>query len=107
MQLRSDFLGIGATVVSLFAALAHADEVGCKTVRFTDLGWSDIATTADLASVALEGSGYKAGPNRAVKAFLKMNREPLAGRRRGTSVRAVPPIFIGGTTPLLFSIQLP
>lgn len=109
MQLKSDFLGIAATVVSLFAPLAHADEVSCKTVRFADLGWSDISTTADLASVALEGSGYKATltllknlqfttdienavmlgildkakPNKVAKAFLKKNPELLDGRLEG------------------------
>ncbi|MBV5346145.1 MAG: glycine/betaine ABC transporter substrate-binding protein, partial [Rhodoferax sp.] len=31
----------------------------CKTVRFADVGWSDIAATTGMASVVLEGLGYK------------------------------------------------
>ena len=30
----------------------------CRTVRFGDVGWSDIAATTGLASVVLEGLGY-------------------------------------------------
>ncbi len=36
-----------------------AEEASCKTVRFADVGWSDIAATTGLASVVLEGLGYK------------------------------------------------
>lgn len=31
----------------------------CRTVRFGDVGWSDIAATTGLASVILEGLGYR------------------------------------------------
>jgi glycine betaine/proline transport system substrate-binding protein len=36
-----------------------ADDASCKTVRFADVGWSDIAATTGMASVVLEGLGYK------------------------------------------------
>ena len=36
-----------------------ADPASCKAVRFADVGWSDIAATTGLASVVLEGLGYK------------------------------------------------
>src|SRR4051812_696098 len=39
------------------AEAAEADS--CKTVRFGDVGWSDIAATTGTASVVLQGLGYK------------------------------------------------
>ena len=36
-----------------------AEDAACKTVRFADVGWSDIAATTGMASVVLEGLGYK------------------------------------------------
>jgi glycine betaine/proline transport system substrate-binding protein len=38
---------------------AQAEEASCQDVRFADVGWSDIAATTGLASVVLEGLGYK------------------------------------------------
>ena len=50
-------------ILTAFAALsaqsALADDASCKTVRFADVGWSDIAATTGMASVVLEGLGYK------------------------------------------------
>jgi glycine betaine/proline transport system substrate-binding protein len=48
-----------ATVAALTAQSALADDASCKTVRFADVGWSDIAATTGMASVVLEGLGYK------------------------------------------------
>ena len=59
MPFKFTFLGLAAAVVSLCTPLAHAEEASCKTVRFADVGWSDIAATTGLASVVLEGLGYK------------------------------------------------
>ena len=60
MKLKLAFLGIASALVSVCAPLAHAAEpASCKTVRFADVGWSDIAATTGLASVVLEGLGYK------------------------------------------------
>lgn len=60
MKLKLAILGLTSTVLSLYAPLASAQEAAsCKTVRFADVGWSDIAATTGLASVVLEGLGYK------------------------------------------------
>lgn len=53
-------------ILTLSAALSWpclpvtaAEDAACKTVRFADVGWSDIAATTGLASVVLDGLGYK------------------------------------------------
>ena len=55
-----------ATTVSAAALMAAspgtasaAEPDSCKTVRFGDVGWSDIAATTGTASVVLQGLGYK------------------------------------------------
>lgn len=53
---------LAAALTTIAACTAHnalADDASCKTVRFADVGWSDIAATTGLASVVLEGLGYK------------------------------------------------
>lgn len=45
---------LGSTTV-----VQAADPQSCQTVRFTDPGWTDINSTNALASVVLEGLGYK------------------------------------------------
>jgi len=52
-------VGIIAAIAALSAQSALADDASCKTVRFADVGWSDIAATTGMASVVLEGLGYK------------------------------------------------
>ena len=39
--------------------LRAAEPESCKTVRFADVGWTDITATTSLASVVLEGLGYQ------------------------------------------------
>ncbi len=51
--------GIVTAIAALAATTAFADDASCKTVRFADVGWSDIAATTGMASVVLEGLGYK------------------------------------------------
>jgi glycine betaine/proline transport system substrate-binding protein len=51
--------GIVAAMAALATQSALADDASCKTVRFADVGWSDIAATTGMASVVLEGLGYK------------------------------------------------
>ena len=47
-----------ALSASLLAArFSHANE--CETVRFADVGWTDITATTALSSVVLESIGYK------------------------------------------------
>ena len=59
MKLTVSMLACAAAVLSLTVPLAHAEDASCKPVRFADVGWSDIAATTGLASVVLEGLGYK------------------------------------------------
>jgi glycine betaine/proline transport system substrate-binding protein len=49
-----------AAIATVAIQAGAADDAACKTVRFADVGWSDIAATTGLASVVLEGLGYKA-----------------------------------------------
>jgi glycine betaine/proline transport system substrate-binding protein len=58
---------IAVLALTLCAGLASAqgklpsgakEAESCRTVRFGDVGWSDIAATTGLASVVLEGLGY-------------------------------------------------
>ena len=50
---------LAATLLSVALHASAAEDAACKTVRFADVGWSDIAATTGLASVVLEGMGYK------------------------------------------------
>ena len=59
MKLTVSMLACAAAVLSLTVPLAHAEDASCKAVRFADVGWSDIAATTGMASVVLEGLGYK------------------------------------------------
>jgi glycine betaine/proline transport system substrate-binding protein len=49
-----------AGVFALAASAAQAEAVpdSCKTVRFSDVGWTDITATTAATSVVLEGLGY-------------------------------------------------
>lgn len=51
--------GIVTAIAAMAATTAFADDASCKNVRFADVGWSDIAATTGMASVVLEGLGYK------------------------------------------------
>ena len=59
MKLKLTFLAAACTLGALAATPALADDASCKAVRFADVGWSDIAATTGMASVVLEGLGYK------------------------------------------------
>jgi len=49
-----------AAAVALAAGAAQAAEKeSCKTVRFSDVGWTDITATTAATSVVLEALGYK------------------------------------------------
>lgn len=52
---------LAATLLTLGGVTAAVAEepASCRNVRFADVGWSDIAATTGLASVVLEGLGYK------------------------------------------------
>ena len=57
--MKMQITGVVVAVTTLVAQVAWADDASCKTVRFADVGWSDIAATTGMASVVLEGLGYK------------------------------------------------
>ena len=57
-MIKSTLLGLaGAVLVSGLATAAEPES--CKTVRFSDVGWTDITATTALASVVLQGLGYE------------------------------------------------
>lgn len=63
MNFKISAAGLTALVAATLAtspAWAQQESAACKTVRFADVGWSDIAATTGLASTVLEGLGYKA-----------------------------------------------
>ena len=54
-------LTLAAMLIASFATTAAlaADPESCKTVRFSDVGWTDITATTASASVILEALGYE------------------------------------------------
>ena len=52
-------LVLTAAMAMVAMQAAAAEDASCRTVRFADVGWSDIAATTGMASVVLEGLGYK------------------------------------------------
>jgi glycine betaine/proline transport system substrate-binding protein len=57
--MKMKLIGLVASAAVLATQAAWAEDASCKTVRFADVGWSDIAATTGMASVVLEGLGYK------------------------------------------------
>ncbi|WP_017876393.1 MULTISPECIES: choline ABC transporter substrate-binding protein [unclassified Janthinobacterium] len=51
-------LGSAALVLTALPAAA-TEPASCRTVRFADVGWSDIAATTGIATVVMEGLGYR------------------------------------------------
>jgi glycine betaine/proline transport system substrate-binding protein len=51
----------GAALVTMTFALGAqaAEPASCSTVKFADIGWTDITATTALTSTVLEGLGYK------------------------------------------------
>jgi len=48
-----------ALALSLSAPALASDPEACRTVRFSDVGWTDITATTAMASVVLEALGYE------------------------------------------------
>jgi glycine betaine/proline transport system substrate-binding protein len=48
----------GVLALAAMTAQAAGDPASCKTVRFSDVGWTDITATTAATSVVLEGLGY-------------------------------------------------
>jgi len=57
-MLRKSALLLGLAVALSSGAAFAADPASCKTVRFSDVGWTDITATTATASVILEALGY-------------------------------------------------
>ncbi len=57
-RITSAFIG-GALALSLTGASALAASESCKTVRFSDVGWTDITATTAATSVVLKALGYE------------------------------------------------
>ncbi len=57
---RRTMLACSAALMFGLSTVAHAgDPDSCRTVRFSDVGWTDITATTALASEVLEGLGYR------------------------------------------------
>jgi glycine betaine/proline transport system substrate-binding protein len=50
---------LGAAILLGGGAVQAADLEGCRTVRFSDVGWTDITSTTAATSVVLAGLGYE------------------------------------------------
>ncbi len=57
MRLKTVTLALALATALSTGALA-ADPASCRTVTFSDVGWTDITATTATASVILEGLGY-------------------------------------------------
>jgi glycine betaine/proline transport system substrate-binding protein len=53
------FLFAAALVLIFTGSSVSAEMDGCKTVRFSDVGWTDITSTTALTTIVLEGLGYR------------------------------------------------
>lgn len=51
-------LALCTALASFGAAAQSKDDASCHTVRFVDIGWTDITSTTAMASVVFEGLGY-------------------------------------------------
>ena len=52
-------LPLGAALMLAGGAAQAADPESCQTVRFSDVGWTDITATTGAASAVLRGLGYE------------------------------------------------
>lgn len=52
-------LVMGSTALMLSLSASHAYAAECETVRFSDVGWTDITATTAVASEVLKGLGYE------------------------------------------------
>src|SRR5687768_7379787 len=52
-------LAVLALSAFAFTGASAAEPQSCKTVRFSDVGWTDITATTAIASRILQGLGYE------------------------------------------------
>ncbi len=58
--LRDGAPAVSMALLCVAGTATAADPEACATVRFSDVGWTDITATTALTSVVLEGLGYEA-----------------------------------------------
>jgi len=59
MMRRTLLAGAAGLFLAIAGQARAGDPEACRTVRFSDVGWTDITATTALASVVLEGLGYE------------------------------------------------
>jgi len=61
MKITTKFKRLATALLALGMAggAAAAEPAACKSIRFAEVGWADIAATTAIASVLTEGLGYK------------------------------------------------
>ncbi len=59
MMRRTLLAGVAGLLVLLAGQVRAGDPESCRTVRFSDVGWTDITATTALSSVVLEGLSYE------------------------------------------------
>ena len=59
MTFHKTLLALAAALPVLATAAGAAEPKSCRTVRFSDVGWTDISATTGLATTVLEALGYK------------------------------------------------
>src|SRR5919106_751788 len=55
----NQLLPLGVAILLAGGAAQAADPESCQTVRFSDVGWTDITSTTAATSVVLRGLGYQ------------------------------------------------
>ena len=55
----NQFLPLAAAILLASGVARAADPESCQTVRFSDVGWTDITATTGAASAVLRGLGYE------------------------------------------------
>ncbi len=55
---KAALMTLGLAGMLMAGTAQAADPASCKTVRFADVGWTDITATTALSSVLLKGLGY-------------------------------------------------
>ncbi len=58
IRIRQTAFAFSFLALMIAPQLVAADPASCKTVRFSDVGWTDITATTALTSVVLNGLGY-------------------------------------------------
>ena len=108
MSRKAGFLAALGLSTALTAGIAHAsDPAACQTVRFSDVGWTDITATTATTSVVLEGLGYQ--PQTQVLSvpvtYTSLASGDIAGIQIEPITATVPLEFLSANTPNLLTIQ--